>query len=297
MSRQQDSPAWDVAMSSRAKLDHLLDRLAHVLPSLPGFEALSLFGSLAEGTADGYSDIDLVVMTRDLAEARDEVLGVLEEIDEVEFCWVLPLRPDEWNPIVVFATEGYYHRAELGLVSSSAENRTIPEEQTTLLVKGPAERPRGFARHSHAYEPPHGSVGHFLLAQFLGGGLRYAKARKRGQVATCYRFAAATAEWCLRAWYAELSGDHSLDRKLSTDEYRALDSLLTAEQSSVLLRELDFSAPQAMDRAVTAILGQLLLRCRAIAGAKGESLRDSVFQRMLSFLDHELRDGTGPAAE
>ncbi|MBN1458162.1 MAG: nucleotidyltransferase domain-containing protein [Armatimonadetes bacterium] len=284
-------------MTSRARLDHLLDRLTHTLPSVPGFETLSFFGSLADGTADGYSDLDLIVTTRNLSKARSEVLSILEEIDRVEFCWLFPPHRDEWNAIIVFANEGYYHRADLGLVSADARERTIAEEQTKLLVKEGGERLNRPASQSHAYAPPRGSVGHFLLAQFLGGGIRYAKARKRDQVTTCFRFVAAAAEWCLRAWYAELTGDHSLDRKLSTNEYKTLDSLLTPEQKEVVFRELDASSPQAMDRAVKTTLEQLLVHGRSLAVAKGEPLDESVFERMLSFLDRELRGRPGAFAE
>lgn len=282
------TPAWNPHVTSRARLDHLLDRLTHTLPSIPGFETLSFFGSLADGTADGYSDLDLIVTTSDLSMARSQVLSILEEVDQVEFCWLFPPHRDEWNAIVVFADEGYYHRADLGLVSVDAKERTIAVEQTTLLAQAAGHRSGGLTRQSHAYAPPRRSVGHFLLAQFLGGGIRYAKARKRDQVTTCFRFVAVAAEWCLRAWYAELTGDHSLDRKLSTVEYQTLDPVLTTEQKALVFRELDASSPQAMDRAVKTTLNQLLVHGHSLTAAKGESLDESVFERMLSFLGHEL---------
>ncbi len=294
--RPPEDGGTEAAYSSRARLDDLLQRLIARLPSLPGFRTLSLFGSLAEGRADGYSDIDLIVTTDDLEAAREQCLQMLEAIGPVEFCWVLPLRPDEWNPMLAFAGEGYYHRLELGLVATTAAKRTIPEEQTTLLTTEPVPRPRTVPHGSQAYDPPEGSVGHFLLGALLGGGIKYVKARKRGQPLTCYRYAVAAADQCLGAWYTELTGEPALGRRLSTDEYKALDTLAGRERSSAALTVLDFSTAEAMDRAVRAILAQLVRHCERIAQAREEPLPVEVFARMLRFVGYELEDGAGYAS-
>lgn len=80
MKTKGQNRADDTSVSSRKRLDHLLKELTTILPSLPGFQTLSLFGSLAEGRADGYSDIDLIVTTDDLLGAKERLLGTLEEI-------------------------------------------------------------------------------------------------------------------------------------------------------------------------------------------------------------------------
>jgi predicted nucleotidyltransferase len=275
-------------IASRARLDRLLRRVVEVLPSLPGFRTLSLFGSLAEGRADGYSDIDCIVTTDDLDAAREQLLGALEEIGPVEFCWVLPLRPDEWNPMIVFTREGYYHRLELGLVVTGAKDRTIPEEQTKLLVAQPAPRRDALHRTTQAYVPANGSVGHYLLGDVLGGGIKYVTARKRGQSVVCYRYAVAAADRCLSAWYSALTGSDRLGARLATDEYKRLHSLLTPAQSAAALAALDFSSPAAMDRAVRAVLAQVMQHCEAIANARGEVLPTEVFARILRFVEGEL---------
>gem|GEM_PF-3353575 len=41
---------------------------------------MSLFGSIAEGRADAWSDIDMIVTTDDLPAAKASVLGLLEEL-------------------------------------------------------------------------------------------------------------------------------------------------------------------------------------------------------------------------
>ncbi|MHB9026498.1 MAG: nucleotidyltransferase domain-containing protein [Armatimonadota bacterium] len=275
-------------------LHHLLRRLQEGLRGLPGFRTLSLFGSLAEGRADGYSDLDLLVATDDLSAAQTHLLGTLEEIAPVEFCWVIKFHPDEWNPTIVFRKEGYYHKLDIGLVSAGNAERTIPEAQTVLLAEEGRAQDRPLPE-SLAYFPAHGSAGHFLLGQFLGG-TRYVKARKRGQRATCYRFVSAMADWRLRACYAQLTGEYTLQAKLSTTEYQALDRLAAAG-SPTLLNALDYSTPAAMDRALCVVFDELSRHCQAIAAAQEELLPDELSRRMISFLRRELEvssEGTIP---
>ncbi len=267
----------------------LLDQLKLALPSLPGFRSLSLFGSIAEGRADAWSDIDMIVTTDDLPRAKSSVLGLLEEcIGPVEFCWAINLRPDEWNPMIVFREHGYYRRLELGLAATNAVNRTIPPEQTVLLIDTPgvATAPR----QSGAYVPESGSIGHFLLSQYIGG-IRYCKARHRAQPITCYRFAAAAADWCARALYDRLTGKPSLDRKLSTSEYIELDRLASPEHKSALLADVDFSNPSAMDRAIYALLCRITDHAQSLASSAGEQLPDAVIERFLHFVRDEVEVG------
>jgi len=259
---------------------------------LPGFRALSLFGSLAEGRADGYSDIDLIVTTDDLAAARESLLGLLETVSPLESCWVMSLRPDEWNPTIVFAEESYYHKLDLGLVAAGAANPTIPPEQTTVLITGAAHcAPIRPCQHQ-VYMPPRGSVGHFFLGECLGG-TRYLKARKRGQLFTCYRFVSAAADWCLRALYAAVTKQYSWHAKLATGEYLALDRLDGAARGQEILGALNYATPAHMDNAFCAIMRQLYDLCREIARDRGEPFSAHTFRRMLLFLHREL--GVAPS--
>lgn len=204
---------------------------------------------------------------------------------------MLPQRLDEWNATFCLAPEGYYHELQIGLTATDAQNRTIPEAQTVLLVKGGTWRPPAATSYPPPYFPAPDSVGHFLLGQLMGGGTRYGKARHRGQHLTSHRFAAAAVQWCLRACYARLSGDHSLEGRLSTDECKRLDALLTPEGSAAVLADLDFSTPQAMDRAVCSALARMVQECRLVADARWEQLPVPLFARMLAFFRADLRAG------
>lgn len=277
-------------MKDETQLVRLLDALKETLPGLPGFLSLSLFGSLAEGRSDGYSDIDLVVETDDLIGAKTALLGLLEQIGPIEFCWAMSFRPDEWNPTIVFREEGYHHKLDLGLTDVSAADRTIPTEQTTLLIDVPRSDICG-VRECRGYVPQEGSLGHFMLDKYIGF-LRYVKARKRGQTMTCYRFAAGGVDWQLALMYARMTGDAARRPKLSTPEYVKLDGLLSSDDRATLLPSLDFSSLTAMDSTVRAAMDRMLQDARQLAAISGEELQTDVFERMSRFVSQELPPNT-----
>jgi hypothetical protein len=269
------------------RITTLLDALKETLPGLPGFRTLSLFGSLAEGRADEYSDIDIIITTDDLANAKAQLFGTLEQIGPIEFCWVMNLPPDEWNPTVVFREESYYHKLDLGLVDVSTLNRTIPDEQTVLLCD--QHHPVQAPKESTVYAPEEKSIGHFLLGQFLGC-TRYLKARRRGQTMTCYRFTAAALEWRIALLYARLTHDPHFRTKLSTVEYRELDRLVPTGLRDTLMSEVDFSNTTAMDSTLRTAMNRMLDDGVCLAEMVGESLSSEVFGNLLKFLDEQMAE-------
>lgn len=274
-----------------ARLRYLLEACKETLPQLPGFRSLSLFGSMAEGCADGYSDIDLIATTDDLPGAKTALLGLLEGIGPIEFCWVMNFRPDEWNPTIVFRNEGYFHKLDLGLTDAQAVEPSIPIGQTTLLIEGQTT-PTPAVRECNGYVPQEKSLGHFLLGQYIGC-CRYVKARKRGQPLTCYRFAGAAAQRRLAFRYARLTGDPGFRSNLSTWDYQRLDALLSPEDHAALLHGLDFSALATMDAAVRTAMGSMLTDALELAAISGEALPTDVFERISAFVAEEL---SGPIA-
>lgn len=274
--------------SSLEHLHHLLQRVTACLQGLPGFQTLSIFGSFAEGRADGYSDIDLLVTTDELQAAQQHLLGILESVSPVEACWVIGVRPDEWNSTIILSEEGYFHRLDLGLVSTDAADPLFLPARTKILATRTADLPDIVPCQHQAFTPPYGSVGHFLLGQYLGG-LRYVKARKRGQVLTCYRFVSAAADWCLCVLYAHLTVNQlPWPSKLSTGEYTSLDRLDVEGRGRAILTALDYSTPENMDQSLCGVMQQMHRLCQEIAAMRNERLDDGVFQRMLAFMRQEL---------
>ena len=268
------------------QITNLLNALKGKLPELPGFRSLSLYGSLAEGRADRYSDIDVMVTTDNLPDAKEQLLGVLERIGSIEFSWQINLFPDEWNNTILFREESYYHKLDLGLVDISAEQRIIPSEQTVVLCD--QHRPPGqVASKSTAYAPQHGSIGHFLLGHLIGC-TRYLKARRRGQTMTCYRFAAAAVDWNLALAYARLTGKHCFRSKLSTENYLELDRRISADQRATLMSDIDFSTGLAMDHTLRTSMKRMLEDGAYLAVMEDEILPPDVFNGISTFLDEEL---------
>lgn len=261
------------------QITSLLNALNETLPALPGFQSLSLFGSLAEGRADAYSDIDCIVTTDDLPNAKVQLFGLLEEIGPIDFCWAISLRPDEWNPTIAFHNQSYYHRLDIGLTDASDPDRTISTEQTKMQCNE--------TQIPGAYIPEYGSMGHFLLGQFLGC-LRYLKARKRGQFLTCYRFASAASQWHLTYKYALLTKNPEFCSKLSTGDYKKLDALLPISARDALLSAFDFSSPVSMDEMVLTMMRKMLEDGILLATMQAEAIPVDVFNRIIAFVAEEL---------
>lgn len=270
--------------NSVSDLQSLVEQLRLVIPALPGFRTLSLFGSVADGRADAYSDLDMKVGTDDIDGAKRSLHGVLEQIGPIEFCWSTELRPGEWHPTIAFRDYGYYHRLDLALLTREAADLAMHDANVRPLADKPLSAAK--VRPSTAYAPVVGSTGHFLFGQLIGG-MRYLKARKRGQVLTCYRFASATAQWCARAMFDRVTGQFSLDRKLTTTEFLALDKLEAGGRAE-FLEKLDFSTPLAMDRAVYALLTDLVEHTKVIAANTDDELPEALIERVLAFVRREL---------
>jgi hypothetical protein len=187
----------------------------------------------------------------------------------------------------LFREQSYYHKLDLGLVGTSAEHRIVPSERMVLLCDQ-RQDPGQVAAESAAYAPQHGSIGHFLLGQYIGC-TRYLKARRRGQVMTCYRFAAAAVDWHLALTYARLTGNHHFRSKLSTENYLELDRIMSVDHRAALMSDLDFSDVSAMDCILQTVTGRMLEDGACLAVMVDETLPADVFGRMSKFLAEELR--------
>jgi predicted nucleotidyltransferase len=94
---------------------NLLRRVIEALRDLPGACELYVFGSLADGTADAYSDIDLEVTTRDAATSATALDGVLTIVAPIEVDWQMA-TPDDTHPrTILFRGEAYYHMLDIDL--------------------------------------------------------------------------------------------------------------------------------------------------------------------------------------
>jgi len=126
-----------------------------------------------------------------------------------------------------------------------------------------------------------GTFEHLALGLLLAG-IRYAKARKRGQNLTCWRFASAQSEWLWAFLHARLTGKAACAKKLDTLQYVALDSVLDHKEVSSLLRMCDFSSTQKMDTSFVQLLK------RSTDEAMPADSRHPCCDRLLRFIISEL---------
>jgi hypothetical protein len=267
----------------RAELDALLERLANGLRNLPGATELHLCGSFAASQADAYSDLDLEIFTVDAPGTRRLWPHFLERIGPVELCWPLRTTPDNAAYAVLFRGVSYYHKVDIGLAAPG----DLLAAPSLRLWSQPPPVDRHDAIPTEAYRPAPGTVGHALLGDLIAG-VRYVKARKRGQLLTCWRF--------LKQWPGRML--ELLDRRarvwqtpaelLSTWDYVRLDSSLDAATRDAILEHIDWSEPRVMDQS----FGWFVERATELyldqARALGELVPAALVDGHLAFFRTEL---------
>src|SRR5512135_1602961 len=96
-----------------ADRDSLLSRVSDALRSLPGAEALYLFGSAADPQRqDDYSDLDLQVITADFARSRPAWPWILAKAGEIDLAYPISESPHESAFCIAFAGQSPYHKVD-----------------------------------------------------------------------------------------------------------------------------------------------------------------------------------------
>ncbi len=265
------------------QLDGLQQTLTDGLRALPGATALYLFGSRAEGRGDGYSDLDVQVITADPVASRAACVSLLGHLHPLALEWCMDIAWGTWAATLLFADTSPYHKIDFGLTDISDRDRWREGEGSWAIKLWEQASPSAAVPtvQSAPFAPPLGTRAHFVLGQMLGA-TRYVKARKRGQVLTAWRFAAALADAVVVLLNARTQSAESSMRKLMTSEYVVLDRTITAPARDRFLTLLDFSAPAAMDRAVYRLL------CELVTLATEEMIPGTLAAWLLAFVQHEL---------
>lgn len=272
----------------------VLDDISGALRALPGVQALYAFGSLADGRGDAWSDVDLKVLSEDLPLSLAWRHAVLNRVRPIELEWTIEHTDTSWAATVLFDGISLFHKLDIGIAAAGSHGKAAPPGFLRLWDADgqTAELPFDLAPSVPPYTPERGSVQHFVLGQLLGV-TRYLKARRRGHVFTCWRFASALIDAMLALRYMRAIPGERLARKLATGEYLELDRMVDAADHDRFFGVLDLSGPDAMDAAVRRVALELITLSAELT--RGEPIPPAVVELFTDFFDAELRRGDGEA--
>lgn len=270
-------------------IDELQARVSAALRRLPGAVELHLYGSAADPERkDAYSDLDLQVVSEDLALSRAAFPQVLELAGEIALAFPLqPLVKSSLAFSVAFEGESPYHKIDIGLCGR--------EEARAFLAAAGAQRllwrqvppaPSADLPPGDYLCPPEGSAAHFLLGEMLSA-VRYVKSRRRSQHFTCWRFLSAKMNALLRCLAWDGDPGHFPQNPLSTWDFAALDRQVAEPDRLELLALLDCSAPKAMDTALLRITRRILAAVQPALRQEGAAAVE-LAQEYLEFIAREL---------
>ena len=276
---------------SLTSLDNLLARISNALRSLPGAQALYLFGSAADpARKDRYSDLDLQVISSQFELSRAAWPAVLSRVGKLAL--VFQLDPDdpaaqETAFTLGFEGQSFYHKVDFGITDWRLSDGYFNQlEGKVLLWQQEALAEPLEAAPQTAWRPVWDSPGHFLLGELLSS-VRYTKARKRRQHLTCWRFLSAKFNALLRCtrWQQGVSQFPPVVR--TTWDFTALDRQLSEDECLGLLSGLKTASPPEMDRSLVEITGRIAALIDPDYNKK-DTHQAALVREMLGFIQNEL---------
>ena len=238
--------------------DNLLRSLTDAVRGLPGAVACYTFGSLVDGRGDAWSDLDVQIVTTDFEQSRDCLLPVLAKVRPLELAWIIDSLHDDWATSFVFQEASLFHKVDLGIRSMYViDKNPLPQPSKLSWSQQAPQHTVCPELAGLPFMPEFESEQHVLLGHLLAI-TRYVKARKRRNLATCWRFASALADAVFAAHYRHAGSQRPVRGRLGTREYQALDTQVPRVVSKELMSLLDFSSPTAMDQAVYLLMHELV---------------------------------------
>lgn len=265
----------------------LRQRLIDGLRDIPGAVGLVEFGADAKGTADSYSDIDLQLMTTNLGASLTGRHAVLGTARPVLVEWRIMSDASAWASTILFANTSPYHKVDLGFQHVVDDGtRAAHDGNVRLWTQLPRHAPvPPTSAIDSPFAPEPGSAEHFVMEQFLGV-TRCVKARRRRRDLTCWRFASALAHSVLALHFCCEREDATLARRLTTEEFVALDSMISEAERSRLLHGLAFSTSRGMDTSVRQMLMELAMLLERLPGT--HVMPPPVLDLFMAFVTGEL---------
>lgn len=275
-------------MISIDDLDNLLERVSNTVRDLPGAVELYLFGSAADpAIVDPYSDLDLQVVTNDYDLSLKAWPLILNRVGKIKLAYTLRTDPQESAYWIAFENESPYHKVDIGLCDQRYEQGFHQQvKKKVLLWQQPAKTEQMIIPASDAYLPQPGTAPCFLLGELLSS-VRYAKARKRGQHLTCWRFVSAKLNALLRCYRWDGDPRRFPETSLSTWDYSALDRAMPESERLALFNQVNLHSPDEMDQTLIHLTRKIADHICSF-DLYGETTAKSILQDYLSFIENEL---------
>lgn len=251
MSRLRITTAEDV--------HRLRDGIASTLLEAPGVTAVTVFGSSADSRCDQFSDIDIRATTIDVGLTCSKLHAALSTIDAIELEWPIASEPENWAATIVFEHLSPLQKLDLSIGPPSVDPSDSNRNQANMTPDSDGHT--GIS--SSVYRPMMGSLEHEVISQLLGT-TRYVKARRRGHVLSCWRFASALVDAVIATAYSGIVDDGWMLAGLTSQHYRDADLRMDPLRRSLLISELDFSNPETMDKTVVGLVGKLIVNYQAL---------------------------------
>jgi hypothetical protein len=239
-------------------IDLLLSRVSDSAQNLPGAVELYLFGSAADPIhQDAFSDLDLQIVAEPYSLSQKFWPFFLNQAGEIELAYPINEQPLESAFCIEFAGESLYHKIDIGICDRQNPSGffEIIEKKKLLWQKTARLEPLP-ATSWAAIVPQPGTAAHFMFGELISA-VRYAKARKRGQHLTCWRFISAKFNALLRCYQWEGDPENFAPGFLNTRDYAQLDRRLPESERLRLLERVDLRSPQGMDLALIEITRQI----------------------------------------
>lgn len=273
-------------MELLTRLNELQGRVVAALHHLPGATELYLFGSRVSTPDDPYADIDLHVMSGDLAASRRVWPTFLQKVGPIESIVPLEQGPDNLAFSVQFRYESLYHKLDISIGTPAQGQHDANAEYVQLWQQEPP--PAASTTYTtDAYHPAYGSVGHRLCEELISG-VRYLKARQREQHLTCWRFIRGKPDIIFQLLFEQGQRHPPAHRALTTLDYKDMDARIAEPERRELLAMLDWSTPVAMDRSFCALLERMIPLFREQAHTTDQHLPEKIIERYVDFLSSEL---------
>lgn len=275
--------------TEREMLKHALEE---ALRDIPGAVSLHMFGSDTRGSADGYSDIDMQVLTTNLELSLPARHHVINRVAAISLEWTIHHSESAWASTILLDSASPYHKLDIGFSHIDGDVEAGVLEHSTLLWKQTPHTRGSDGISIPTYEPPPGTAEHIVLGELLSL-TRYVKARKRECDFTCWRFASSLAHAFLSLLYTlHVSPNNSVHTRLSTTEFLALDSSVPEHIRTEILNTINFSDPVQMDQTVYHLSLRLveLLEKRP----EGSPIPVELTDRLFTFVDEELSTSAEP---